>query len=139
MEEGLIPHHRSILEGDIEEERRLCYVGMTRAMKLLYLTRAQRRRLFNSGENFGGFGVYRRVSRFAYDIPEECMDQKGAGFLASSSVLEFDDSEENIDTDIDEESGEAYLESSFSTFRKFNKKKKASNKNFKVMIADELD
>ena len=45
MEEGLFPHGRAA-DGDVEEERRLCYVGMTRAMKRLYLTHAVRRRVY---------------------------------------------------------------------------------------------
>ena len=139
LEEGLIPHHRSIIEGDIEEERRLCYVGMTRAMKLLYITRAQRRGLFNSGENFGGFSSYRRVSRFAADIPEECMDANSSNFFANNSYLEFDDSEENEDLEVNEESGEAYLENAFSSFKKFNQKKKIKGKGFKITSADDLE
>ena len=95
LEEGLIPHHRSVIEGDIEEERRLCYVGITRAMKVLYLTRAKRRGLFNAGENFGGFGSYRRVSRFAYDIPEECIEDISGNFFGRDTYLEFDDEQEN--------------------------------------------
>ena len=41
-EDGVFPHSRSIDEGDVEEERRLCYVGMTRAMRDLYITYARR-------------------------------------------------------------------------------------------------
>ena len=47
MEEGVFPHSRSLWdEGELEEERRLCYVGMTRAMERLYLTCARQRTLF---------------------------------------------------------------------------------------------
>ena len=42
-EEGVFPHSRSLDEGTLEEERRLCYVGITRAMRDLYLTYARRR------------------------------------------------------------------------------------------------
>ena len=63
MEEGLLPHSRSLDDEDqLEEERRLCYVGMTRAEKRLYLTRAFRRSIFGAtrpGE----------ASRFLRDIP----------------------------------------------------------------------
>ena len=45
-EEGVFPHSRSIEEGNLEEERRLCYVGLTRARQRLYLTCARRRMLF---------------------------------------------------------------------------------------------
>ena len=65
MEEGLLPHSRSLdNEDQLEEERRLCYVGMTRAEKRLYLTRAFRRSIFGAtrpGE----------ASRFLRDIPVE--------------------------------------------------------------------
>ncbi len=65
MEEGLLPHSRSLDDEDqLEEERRLCYVGMTRAEKRLYLTRAFRRSIFGAtrpGE----------ASRFLRDIPVE--------------------------------------------------------------------
>jgi DNA helicase II / ATP-dependent DNA helicase PcrA len=46
MEEGIFPHSMSLLENNIEEERRLCYVGITRAKEKLYLTNAKRRMLF---------------------------------------------------------------------------------------------
>jgi DNA helicase-2/ATP-dependent DNA helicase PcrA len=63
MEDGLFPHQRSVndLEG-LEEERRLCYVGMTRAMKQLYLTYAEQRRLH-------GVDSYNAPSRFIQEIP----------------------------------------------------------------------
>ena len=51
MEEGIFPHSRSLLsEAAMEEERRLCYVGMTRAEKRLYLTWARYRRRFGGGQ-----------------------------------------------------------------------------------------
>ena len=65
LEEGLFPHQRSIDEpGRLEEERRLCYVGMTRAMKELVLSYAEIRRLYGK-EN------YTRPSRFVNEIPNE--------------------------------------------------------------------
>ena len=64
MEEGLFPHARSLLEPlEIEEERRLCYVGMTRAMEQLYLIYASRRLYF-------GQRSINQVSRFLEEIPE---------------------------------------------------------------------
>ena len=51
-EEGVFPHSRSLDEGALEEERRLCYVGMTRAMRDLYLTYARRRAVFGAA-SFG--------------------------------------------------------------------------------------
>jgi len=64
MEEGLFPHNLSKDDPDaMEEERRLCYVGMTRAMERLYLTHAKRRRVFGSEQ--------RNIpSRYLSDIPE---------------------------------------------------------------------
>ena len=65
MEEGMLPHFRSFDDpGEMEEERRLCYVGMTRAKERLYLTRAFRRRLM--GNSLPGI-----PSRFLSDIPRE--------------------------------------------------------------------
>ena len=64
MEDGLFPHERAIVDpGRLEEERRLAYVGMTRAMKLLYLTHAETRQLH-------GQDYYASASRFLLEIPE---------------------------------------------------------------------
>ncbi len=69
MEEGLFPHKLSSEEpGRLEEERRLCYVGMTRARQLLHLTYAEMRRLY--GEERRG-----RPSRFIAEIPAEQLDE----------------------------------------------------------------
>jgi len=65
MEEGLFPSQQSVDDvGRLEEERRLCYVGITRAMKQLYLTYAESRRLY-------GRESYPRPSRFLREIPAE--------------------------------------------------------------------
>ncbi len=65
MEEGLFPHRMSAEEpGRMEEERRLAYVGITRAMKELYLTYAETRRLH-------GLDSYNRPSRFLLEIPQD--------------------------------------------------------------------
>jgi DNA helicase-2/ATP-dependent DNA helicase PcrA len=67
VEEGLFPHQRSIEEsGRLEEERRLCYVGITRAMRELYITHAETRRLYGSE-------TYPRPSRFISEIPKELL------------------------------------------------------------------
>jgi len=64
MEDGYLPHQRSIsTESELEEERRLCYVGITRAMEQLYLSHARSRRTFRETE-------YRVQSRFIAEIPE---------------------------------------------------------------------
>jgi len=65
LEDGLFPHMMSLEEpGRLEEERRLCYVGVTRAMRQLYLTYAESRRI-NGSETFN------RPSRFISEMPEE--------------------------------------------------------------------
>ena len=68
MEEGLFPHSRSLMDKEeLEEERRLCYVGITRAMEKLYLTYANRRLFF-------GTRTQNMVSRFLSDIPQHAID-----------------------------------------------------------------
>ena len=65
MEEGLFPHSRSILDiSQLEEERRLCYVGITRAKNKLFLTFARQRLYFGQRSN-------NLSSRFLADIPRE--------------------------------------------------------------------
>jgi len=69
MEEGLFPHQRSLEEGGrLEEERRLCYVGMTRAMQELVITYAEVRRIYGSEH-------YTQPSRFLGEIPPELIDE----------------------------------------------------------------
>ena len=69
MEEGLLPHQRSYdSEAELEEERRLCYVGLTRAEEHVYLTHARSRRLYRDLD-------YRLPSRFIEEIPPELVDQ----------------------------------------------------------------
>jgi len=68
MEEGLFPHSRSLMEKDeLEEERRLCYVGITRAKEMVYLTFANRRMYF-------GTRMQNSPSRFVADIPQHVLD-----------------------------------------------------------------
>jgi DNA helicase-2/ATP-dependent DNA helicase PcrA len=69
VEEGLFPHKMSMEEpGRLEEERRLCYVGLTRAMTKLYLTHAELRRLH-------GKETFQRPSRFLREIPAEYLEE----------------------------------------------------------------
>jgi DNA helicase-2/ATP-dependent DNA helicase PcrA len=70
-EEGVFPHSRSIDEGNLEEERRLCYVGITRAERHLYLTYAQTRSLF-------GTRSYNMPSRFLDELPADLTEGEGA-------------------------------------------------------------
>lgn len=68
MEEGLFPHSRSLMEKEeLEEERRLCYVGVTRAKERLYLTYANKRLFF-------GTRTQNMISRFIADIPEHILE-----------------------------------------------------------------
>ena len=94
LEEGLFPHQRSMEEeGRLEEERRLCYVGMTRAMQQLYISFAEIRRLYGK-EN------YTQASRFLSEIPDQFVEEirssrisqpafRGASRAPSSSTDDF--------------------------------------------------
>ncbi|MDD9856648.1 MAG: DNA helicase II [Gammaproteobacteria bacterium] len=80
MEEGLFPHQRSIdAPGGLEEERRLCYVGMTRAMSRLTLCYAEVRRLY-------GRERYTRPSRFVGEIPGQYVDEIGGARIGGASI-----------------------------------------------------
>lgn len=69
VEEGLFPHRQSLQEeGRLEEERRLCYVGITRARQQLYLTYAESRRIY-------GTSTYPQASRFISEIPSELLQE----------------------------------------------------------------
>ena len=69
MEEGIFPHARSIEENSLEEERRLCYVGMTRAKERLVLTHAMRRNLFGRSEA-------NLPSRFLDELPQAGVERE---------------------------------------------------------------
>lgn len=80
MEEGIFPGLQSIYNpADIEEERRLAYVGITRAKKQLYLTNARTRLLYGSTS-------HNAPSRFVNEIPDELIEHTGATSLASSRI-----------------------------------------------------
>ena len=69
MEDGLFPHQRSIADPKgLEEERRLCYVGITRAKQSLYVTYAEQRRLH-------GMDSFAQPSRFIAEIPDEYVEE----------------------------------------------------------------
>jgi DNA helicase II / ATP-dependent DNA helicase PcrA len=68
LEDGVFPHSRALEEGGIEEERRLCYVGITRAERTLYLTHARQRTVF-------GARTYGIPSRFLAEIPAGLTDR----------------------------------------------------------------
>ncbi len=83
MEEGIFPGYKSIEEPkELEEERRLCYVGITRAKEHLYLTCAKRRTIFGSTS-------YNESSRFISEIPKEYLD--GIESLSEKKKITFDD------------------------------------------------
>jgi DNA helicase II / ATP-dependent DNA helicase PcrA len=69
LEEGLFPHQRSLDEGDEAEERRLCYVGMTRAQQSLVLTHAHSRTIF-------GMRGYNLPSRFLSELPSDEIERE---------------------------------------------------------------
>ncbi len=87
VEEGYLPHQRSIdaaTAAELEEERRLCYVGITRAMERLYLVHADARRIFGNSE-------YRTPSRFISEIPDQLIkhvDRYHSPFHESTGLYE---------------------------------------------------
>lgn len=84
LEEGLFPHSRSQDDNDeLEEERRLCYVGMTRAKEDLFLTHAFRRQLFGSER-------YNVASRFLDEIPKEYVVRGFTTHKPRFTVSDFD-------------------------------------------------
>lgn len=99
LEEGVFPSYRSIAEeSELEEERRLCYVGMTRAREELYISNAKSRMLFGSTS-------YNRESRFITEIPEQFLENtineklqrtfsgsiKGSGFAPGGKIVDLSD------------------------------------------------
>ena len=96
IEEGLLPHQRSYnSEAELEEERRLCYVGLTRAQEHVYLTHARSRRLYRDLD-------YRIPSRFIEEIPAELVNQ---GTVPESSprqrvVSSYDPDESDYEEEI---------------------------------------
>ena len=69
IEEGIFPHARSLEEGSVEEERRLCYVGMTRAKERLTMTHAMRRSLYGRSDA-------NLPSRFLDELPEQGVERE---------------------------------------------------------------
>ncbi len=89
MEEGLFPSRRAIDEDNIEEERRLCYVGITRAEKHLTLTMAKQRTMYGST-------TYTTPSRFVTEVPDEnysevALDNKNNGYNKTQSRYNDDE------------------------------------------------
>lgn len=89
MEEGLFPHSRAMLDvNELEEERRLCYVGITRAKEKLYLTYTRQRLYFGTRSN-------NLVSRFLVDIPQE--------LIISNNNFKNQDYTDDVDSEVDED------------------------------------
>ncbi|MDQ3850368.1 MAG: UvrD-helicase domain-containing protein [Actinomycetota bacterium] len=78
VEEGVFPHSRALDEGGLEEERRLMYVGITRAMRELYLTYARRRAVFGATQ-------YGMRSRFLDEIPADLTDRADEPLLRAGT------------------------------------------------------
>lgn len=92
MEEGLFPSYRSMVssnEKDIEEERRLCYVGITRAKKQLYLIHCQSRMI-------NGNTQYNKPSRFLKEIPDKLIENKDNSSVKKATELPKKVLEKNI-------------------------------------------
>jgi DNA helicase-2/ATP-dependent DNA helicase PcrA len=84
MEEGLFPHSRSLMDtNQLEEERRLAYVGITRAKEIIYLTYASSRLYF-------GERISNPPSRFITDIPEELIENVGSGNYKKAESFNLD-------------------------------------------------
>ena len=79
MEEGIFPHTMSLMENGIEEERRLCYVGITRARERLYITNAKRRMLY-------GKDTMNMPSRFIDEINSECLEETENGVKIQEKI-----------------------------------------------------
>ena len=93
MEEGLFPHQRSSEDiVQLEEERRLCYVGITRAQRKLTLTYAQHRRMHGSE-------YYPQASRFLSELPAELLNEIRLGGTVTQAVFS------QIDTQLDNDTG----------------------------------
>jgi DNA helicase-2/ATP-dependent DNA helicase PcrA len=88
MEEGLFPHSRSLMDtNQLEEERRLAYVGITRAKEVLYLTYASSRLYF-------GERISNPPSRFIMDIPENLIENLGGNSFSGSDDLKLDSADD---------------------------------------------
>ena len=118
MEDGIFPGYMTVTSGDpsdLEEERRLCYVGITRAMKELTMTCAQQRMI-------KGQTQYNKVSRFVREIPRELVD-------LGHTIQEKKPKVENI----------APVKSRYSAMKEIMKSRNFQPREFKVTKADSLD
>jgi superfamily I DNA/RNA helicase len=81
-EEGVFPHSRSLDEGTLEEERRLCYVGITRSERALYMSYARRRAVF-------GNASYGLPSRFLNELPADLVEREGSATTWAGAAASF--------------------------------------------------
>jgi DNA helicase-2/ATP-dependent DNA helicase PcrA len=103
MEEGLFPHSRTFLNPDeMEEERRLCYVGMTRAMDTLVLSRARYRRRYGNDEAQASV-----PSRFLEEIPAHLLEDIGGGSRRSVPATVGDAEERHYNYEDEDQSASA--------------------------------
>ncbi|MCA9381837.1 UvrD-helicase domain-containing protein, partial [Candidatus Dojkabacteria bacterium] len=110
MEESLFPHSRSYMDpSELEEERRLAYVAITRAKKALYLSHAYQRTIW-------GRPMQNPVSRFLLDIPEELIEKEGF-HLESKPSFEIEDESLDNDYDLDLKPGDKVYHEIFKTGR----------------------
>lgn len=91
MEEGIFPHSMSLMEDNLEEERRLCYVGITRARERLYITNAKRRMLYGKDQ-------MNLPSRFISEIDSSLLDCED-GVLEDNRIVRKEDVYNNKDND----------------------------------------
>ena len=101
MEEGIFPHQNAFIEGDagIEEERRLCYVGFTRAKERLYLTNSKKRMLYGKTTN-------NSPSRFISEIQGDVLETVNNNFREEKP---FDKSDVYIDDDVEYQKGDIVM------------------------------
>ena len=118
MEEGIFPGYKSIGEPkELEEERRLFYVGITRAKQYLYLTCAKKRTIFGSTS-------YNSISRFAKEIPENLLDGYKDAF---ENREEFNDSAYGWEYGNSSKLRKYKLEETESTYSKFGSTSDSTN------------
>ena len=133
MEEGVFPGYKSIGEPkELEEERRLCYVGITRAKENLFLTCSRQRTIFNSTS-------YNAVSRFLKEIPASMLD--GYEQIEDRSYSSYDDTDVNwqygTGRDLSSDYSSDYLRESINTYKSIEKNSsKVASTTFKFRSAE---
>ena len=133
MEEGVFPGYKSIGEPkELEEERRLCYVGITRAKENLFLTCSKQRTIFNSTS-------YNAVSRFLKEIPASMLD--GYEQIEDRSYSSYDDTDVNwqygTGRDLSSDYSSDYLRESINTYKSIEENSsKVASTTFKFRSAE---